>query len=77
MYKPFTYLVVTFFSTYLPIYETYFLTALVTKVKPNINLVEVHSQLSHNRHLVHGAMLGAGSQWPFHMRIIGDWLLAS
>jgi hypothetical protein len=79
MYKPSTYLVVTFFfsPTYLPIYETYFLTALVTKVKPNINSVEVHPQLSHNRHPVHGAVLGAGSGWPFHMRIIGDWLLAS
>ncbi len=38
MYKPFdlpsSYL---FVFTYLPIYETYFLTAWVTEVKPNIN----------------------------------------
>jgi hypothetical protein len=34
MYKPFTYLVITYFPTYLPIYETYFLqTYLVTEVK--------------------------------------------
>jgi len=41
MYKPFTYLVITYFSTYLPtylpMYETYFLQNLVTKVKPKIN----------------------------------------
>jgi hypothetical protein len=34
MYKPYTYLVVTYFPTYLPTYETYFQpTKLVTKVK--------------------------------------------
>ncbi len=43
-------------------------------MKPNIKSVEVHPQLSHNRHPVHGAVLGAGSRWPFHMRIIGDRL---
>jgi hypothetical protein len=48
MYKPSTYLVVTYFPTYLPIYEYLFLTELVTKVKPNINSVEVHPQLSNN-----------------------------
>jgi hypothetical protein len=45
MYKPSTYLVVTYFPTYLLMYETYFPTELVIKVKPNINSVEVHSQL--------------------------------
>jgi hypothetical protein len=40
MYKPSTYLVVNYYSTYVPIYETYFL-EVVTKVKPNINSVEV------------------------------------
>jgi hypothetical protein len=41
-----------------------FLTELVTKVKPNINSVEVHPQLSYNRHPVDGALVGAGSLWP-------------
>jgi hypothetical protein len=33
-------------------------------VKPNINSVEVHPQLSNNRHPVDGALDGAGSLWP-------------
>jgi hypothetical protein len=53
MYKPSIYLVITYFSTYLPMYKTYiFLTKLVTKVKPNINSVEVHPQLTSNGHPV-------------------------
>ncbi len=45
MYKPFTYLVVAYFPTFLPIYETYFLQKLVTKLKPNINPVEVRKNM--------------------------------
>ncbi len=30
----------------------------------NINSVEVHPQLSNNRHPVDGALVGAGSLWP-------------
>ncbi len=43
-----------------------FFTELVTKVKPNINSVEVHPQLSsnNNEHPVDGALVGAGSPWP-------------
>jgi hypothetical protein len=41
-------------------YETYFLTELVTKMKPNVNSVEVRPQLSNNRHPVDGALVGAG-----------------
>jgi hypothetical protein len=37
---------------------------LVTKVKLNINSVEVHPQLSNNRHPVDGALVDAGSLWP-------------
>jgi hypothetical protein len=48
----------------LVIYETYFLQKLVTKVKPNINSVEVHPQLSNNGHPVDGALVCAGSRWP-------------
>jgi hypothetical protein len=33
MYKPSNYLVVRYLSTYLPIYETYFFTELVNKMK--------------------------------------------
>jgi hypothetical protein len=62
MYKPSTYLVVTYFPTYLPTYETSFPTELVTKVKPNINSVEIHPQLSNNGHPVDGALVGAGMQ---------------
>jgi len=40
------------------------LTDWVTKMKPNGNSVEDHSQLSHNRHPVDGALVGAGSLWP-------------
>ncbi len=38
--------------------------ALVTKMKPYINSVEVHPQLSNNGHPVDGALVGAGLQWP-------------
>jgi hypothetical protein len=36
---------------------------LVTKVKPNINSVEVHPQLSNNGYPVDGVLVGAGSEW--------------
>jgi hypothetical protein len=32
-------------------------------VKPNINSVEIHPQVSNNGHLVDGAPVGAGSLW--------------
>jgi hypothetical protein len=40
-----------------------FPTELITKVKSNINPVEVHPQLSNNGHPVDGALVGAGSLW--------------
>jgi hypothetical protein len=40
------------------------LTDRVTKMKLGGNSVEDHSQLSHNRHPVDGALVGAGSLWP-------------
>jgi hypothetical protein len=52
MHKPSTYLVVIYFPT-LSTYKMRpikFLTELVTKVKPNINLVEAHPQLSNTAH---------------------------
>jgi hypothetical protein len=67
MDKPSTYLLITYFPTYLAISETYFLTELVNKAKPNIISVEVHSQLSNNRHPVDGALVGPGSLWPIFM----------
>jgi hypothetical protein len=64
MYKPSAYLEVSYFPTYLPIYEIYFLQNWLTKMKPNINSVEVHPQPNHNGHPVDGALMGAGSLWP-------------
>jgi hypothetical protein len=62
MYKPSTYLVVTYFPTFLPTNETSFHTELVTKVKPSINSVEIHPQLSNHGHPLDGALGGAGMQ---------------
>jgi hypothetical protein len=39
-------------------------TQLVTEVKPNIDSVDIHPQLSNNRHPVDGVLAGAGSLWP-------------
>jgi hypothetical protein len=65
MYKPSIYLVIAYFLTYLSTYIwDLFPTELVTKVKPNINSVEVHPQLSNNRHPVDGVLVGAGSLSP-------------
>jgi hypothetical protein len=61
MYKPSTSLPVTYFPTY--IWDLFF-TELVTKVKSNINLVEVHPQLSNNGLPKDGLLVGAGSLWP-------------
>jgi hypothetical protein len=70
MYKPSTYLLITYLPTYLAISENYFLTELITKAKPNINSVEVHPQLRNNRHPVDGALVGPGSLWPiFYVHI--------
>jgi hypothetical protein len=33
-------------------------------VKPDINLIEIHPQLSHNKHSVDDAVMSAGSLWP-------------
>jgi hypothetical protein len=46
MYKPSTYLVVTYFPTYLPIYGAYFLQNGLPRWNQNINPVEFHPQLS-------------------------------
>jgi hypothetical protein len=44
---------------------------LVTKVKPTINSVKVHPQLSKNRHNpVDGALVSAGSLWPLLVPVI-------
>jgi hypothetical protein len=36
----------------------------VAKMKSGSNSIEDHPQLSHNRHQVDGALVGAGSLWP-------------
>jgi hypothetical protein len=43
----------------------------VTKMKPGSNSVEDHPQLSHNRHPVDGALVGAGSLWPCLYPVFG------
>jgi hypothetical protein len=60
MYKPSTYLVGAYFPTYLPIYEIYFLQIWL----PRLNHILTQLSFIHNRHLVDGALVGAGSLWP-------------
>jgi len=36
---------------------------LVTKMKPYTNSIEIHPQLSNNKHLVNGTLMGVGSLW--------------
>jgi hypothetical protein len=78
MYKPSIYLVITYFSTYLPMYMTYiFPTELVTKVKPNINSVEVHPQLSNNGHPVENEkirVLKILMLWSLYLTFDNEWL---
>jgi hypothetical protein len=50
-----------YLPTYLSIYIGPTSFRIGTKMKPDINSVEVHGQLSHNRHPVAGALVGAGS----------------
>jgi hypothetical protein len=38
---------------------------LVTKVKPNMNSVEIHPQWSNNRHPLDGALVGVGQNLTF------------
>ncbi len=61
MYKPSTYLVIIYFPTYIGdlLLQSWL------PVKPNINAVQVHPQLSNMGHPVDGALVGAGSLWPF------------
>jgi hypothetical protein len=64
MYKPSTYLVITYFPTYLPIYETYFLTKLVTKVKPNLTQLKfIHNWVIMGIQWMDGVLVGASSLW--------------
>jgi hypothetical protein len=47
-----------------------FLMEWVTKMKPGSNSVEDHPQLSHNRHPVDGALVGAASLWLCARRLL-------
>jgi hypothetical protein len=75
MYKPSTYLVVTYFLTYLYIWDL-FLTELISKVKPNINSLQVNPQLSNKGHPVDGARCTDGcwftgnEQPPCHVLLV-------
>jgi hypothetical protein len=37
---------------------------IITKVKPNIISIEVHSQMNNNRHPMDGALVDVSSMWP-------------
>jgi hypothetical protein len=64
MYKPSTYLLSGYLFYYISTYIwDLFPIELVTKVKPNINSVEVHPQRSNNMHPMDGA---ASIQKLFH-----------
>jgi hypothetical protein len=63
MYKLSTYLVIPYFVTYLSNMLDLLLIEWVTKMKPGSSWVEDHPQLSHSRHPVDGALVGAGSLW--------------
>jgi hypothetical protein len=63
MYKPSTYLVITYFPTYLPMFESYFLYNWLPRWNRILTQVEVHLHLSNNWHPVDGALVGAGSLW--------------
>jgi hypothetical protein len=43
-------------------------------MKPDVNSVEVHLQLSHDGHPVDGVLVGAGSLWPICVVHSGDQL---
>jgi hypothetical protein len=43
-------------------------------MKPDVNSLEVHLQLSHNGHPVDGVLVGAGSLWPICVVPSGDQL---
>jgi hypothetical protein len=45
-------------------------------MKPNINSVELHPQLSNDGHPVDGALAGAGSLWPLLHAVQNGLLLA-
>jgi hypothetical protein len=78
MYKPSTYLVVTYFPTYLLIYRNYLLTeyVLLTKVKLEIN--PAHPQLSHNgHHPVDGELGGSWFTLAQNGHLIFPWELQS
>ncbi len=64
MYHLSTYIVVRYFLTYLSIALNLLLIEWVTKMRPGSNSVEDHPQLTHNRHPVDGALVGAGLLWP-------------
>jgi hypothetical protein len=71
MYKPFTYLVITYFPTYLGIYETYFLQNWSPRWNQiSTNSVEVHQKLSNNGHPLDGALVGASSVCGIRTRYV-------
>ncbi len=46
-------------------------------MKPNINSVEVHPQLTYNGHPVDGALVGASSLWPCKLKAFSGQVFTS
>jgi hypothetical protein len=67
MYKPSTYVIITYFPTYLPRRETYFLQTWL----PRWNQILTQLRFIHNwvinGHLVDGALFGCNHVQPFHL----------
>jgi hypothetical protein len=61
----------SYLSTYL---RELFPIELVT-MKPNINSVEAHPQMSNNGHPVDGVVVGAGSPWPLLLTAVPLYML--
>jgi hypothetical protein len=64
--------VVTYFPTYLLIYDLFLIEWVI--VKPNINSIEVHAQLNHDKHPMDGVLVVTSSLWPIHL-VFDDRLL--
>jgi hypothetical protein len=70
MFKPSTYLVITYFLTYAPIYNDLIYYRWVTQVKPQFNSVDLHPQLSHNRHPVDGSLSSSFTEAHFSPYVV-------
>jgi hypothetical protein len=74
MYKPSNYLELTYFPTYVPIYETYFLQDWFPRWNQIVTQMRfIHNWVSNNEHPVDGAMVGAGDWTCVLVLNLSDW----